>query len=185
MLIRGIIYIAGKWYGMEPLHTSRTFEHRFYQLEDMQHIPFHCGVLNDSLHHEMQMFVKQSVKYAFSLNSTSSREELLRVNTFLFLSWGLQSKLFPQSVPVAKALQSLVLAWYHCRWVWLSTSCCSRFRGPQTVGSSDKFWKRRIAQWESNITWSSPLAELSPWVYGRHEAAIQLMHLKVWPKVKC
>lgn len=85
MIIRGILYIGGKWYGMEPLNSSRTFEHVFYQLEDMQGIPFRCGVLNGSLHHE-KMFVKQSVKYEFLSNSTSSREKLLRVNTFLFLS---------------------------------------------------------------------------------------------------
>lgn len=127
MLVRGIVYIAGKWYGMEPINTSRTLEHRFYHLEDMQHTPFHCGVLNDNLHRQMQIFVKQSVRYAFSPNNTSSREELLRVNTFLFLSRGLQSKLFPQSAPVAEGLQSLALAWYHCRWVWLSTSLLLTF----------------------------------------------------------
>lgn len=82
MLVRGIVYIAGKWYGMEPINTSRTLEHRFYHLEDMQHTPFHCGVLNDNLHRQMQIFVKQSVRYAFSPNNTSSKEELLRVNTF-------------------------------------------------------------------------------------------------------
>lgn len=76
--LRGIVYIAGKWYGMEPINTSRTLEHRFYHLEDMQHTPFHCGVLNDNLHRQMQIFVKQSVRYAFSPNNTSSREELLR-----------------------------------------------------------------------------------------------------------
>lgn len=70
---------------MEPLNTSSTFEHVFYQSEDMQDIPFQCGVLNSSLHHE-EMFVKQAVKYTFVSNSTSSREKLLRVNTFLFLS---------------------------------------------------------------------------------------------------
>ncbi|XP_009996388.1 PREDICTED: disintegrin and metalloproteinase domain-containing protein 9-like [Chaetura pelagica] len=74
--LRGILYIGGKWYGMEPLNTSSTFEHVFYLLEDMQDVPFQCGVLNGSLHHEM--FVEQSVKYAFSSNSTSSREKLLR-----------------------------------------------------------------------------------------------------------
>ncbi|XP_030343376.1 disintegrin and metalloproteinase domain-containing protein 9-like [Strigops habroptila] len=75
--LRGILYIGGKWYGMEPLNTSSTFEHVFYQLEDMQDIPFQCGVLNSSLHHE-EMFVKQPVKYTFVPNSTSSREKLLR-----------------------------------------------------------------------------------------------------------
>ncbi|XP_009474030.1 PREDICTED: disintegrin and metalloproteinase domain-containing protein 9-like [Nipponia nippon] len=75
--LRGILYIGGKWYGMEPLNTSSTFEHVFYQLEDTQDIPFQCGVPNGSLHHE-KMFVKQSVKYAFLSNSTSSREKLLR-----------------------------------------------------------------------------------------------------------
>ncbi|XP_010120904.1 PREDICTED: disintegrin and metalloproteinase domain-containing protein 9-like, partial [Chlamydotis macqueenii] len=72
----GILYIGGKWYGMEPLNTSSTFEHVFYQLEDTQDIPFQCDVLNGSPHHEM--FVKHSVKYAFLSNSTSSREKLLR-----------------------------------------------------------------------------------------------------------
>ncbi|XP_025973915.2 LOW QUALITY PROTEIN: disintegrin and metalloproteinase domain-containing protein 9-like [Dromaius novaehollandiae] len=75
--LRGILYIGDKWYGMEPLNTSSTFEHVFYQLEDVQHIPFRCGVLHDSLHHE-KSFVKHSVKYAFLSNSTSSREKLLR-----------------------------------------------------------------------------------------------------------
>ncbi|NXJ68918.1 ADAM9 protein, partial [Rostratula benghalensis] len=75
--LRGILYIGGKWYGMEPLNSSRTFEHKFYQLEDLQDIPFHCGVLNGSLHQE-KMFVKQSVKYKSLSNSTSSREKLLR-----------------------------------------------------------------------------------------------------------
>ncbi|NWZ69927.1 ADAM9 protein, partial [Acrocephalus arundinaceus] len=74
--LRGILYIGGKWYGMEPLNTSSTFEHVLYELEDVQGIPFHCGVLNGSLEHEM--FVKQSVKYTFSSNSTSSRDRLLR-----------------------------------------------------------------------------------------------------------
>ncbi|XP_009324299.1 PREDICTED: disintegrin and metalloproteinase domain-containing protein 9-like [Pygoscelis adeliae] len=75
--LRGILYIGGKWYGMEPLNTSSTFEHVLYQLEDMQDIPFQCSVLNGSLHHE-KTFVKQSVKYVFLSNSTSSREKLLR-----------------------------------------------------------------------------------------------------------
>nr|XP_009668869.1 PREDICTED: disintegrin and metalloproteinase domain-containing protein 9-like [Struthio camelus australis] len=75
--LRGILYIGDKWYGMEPLNTSSTFEHVFYQLEDMQHIPFRCGVLNDSLQRE-KTFVKHSVKYAFLSNSTSSGEKLLR-----------------------------------------------------------------------------------------------------------
>ncbi|NXQ91073.1 ADAM9 protein, partial [Nyctibius grandis] len=66
--LRGILYIGGKWYGMEPLNTSSTFEHVFYELEDMQDIPFQCGVLNGSLHHE-EMFVKQSVKYTFLSNT--------------------------------------------------------------------------------------------------------------------
>ncbi|OWK56937.1 Disintegrin and metalloproteinase domain-containing protein 9, partial [Lonchura striata] len=61
---------------MEPLNTSSTFEHVLYELEDEHGIPFHCGVLNGSLEHEM--FVKQSVKYTFSSNSTSSRHRLLR-----------------------------------------------------------------------------------------------------------
>uniref|UniRef100_A0A8C3RIG1 ADAM metallopeptidase domain 9 n=1 Tax=Cyanoderma ruficeps TaxID=181631 RepID=A0A8C3RIG1_9PASS len=74
--LRGILYIGGRWYGMEPLNTSSTFEHVLYKLEDVQGIPFHCGVLNGSLEHEM--FVKQSVKYTFSSNSTSSRDKLLR-----------------------------------------------------------------------------------------------------------
>ncbi|NWZ09937.1 ADAM9 protein, partial [Agelaius phoeniceus] len=74
--LRGILYIGGKWYGMEPLNTSSTFEHVLYELEDEQGIPFHCGVLNGSLEHEM--VVKQSVKYTFSSNSTSSRDRLLR-----------------------------------------------------------------------------------------------------------
>uniref|UniRef100_A0A8U8C5Q5 Uncharacterized protein n=1 Tax=Geospiza parvula TaxID=87175 RepID=A0A8U8C5Q5_GEOPR len=74
--LRGILYIGGKWYGMEPLNTSSTFEHVLYGLEDEQGIPFHCGVLNGSLEHEM--FVKQSVKYTFSSNSTSSRDRHLR-----------------------------------------------------------------------------------------------------------
>uniref|UniRef100_A0A8C0IA62 ADAM metallopeptidase domain 9 n=1 Tax=Bubo bubo TaxID=30461 RepID=A0A8C0IA62_BUBBB len=73
---KGILYIGGKWYGMEPLNTSSTFEHVFYQLEDMQDIPFQCGVLN----HE-KIFVKPSMKYVFLSNSTSSREKVLRVNT--------------------------------------------------------------------------------------------------------
>ncbi|XP_009873097.1 PREDICTED: disintegrin and metalloproteinase domain-containing protein 9-like [Apaloderma vittatum] len=75
--LRGVLYIGGQWYGMEPLNTSGTFEHVFYRLEDMQHIPFQCGVLNDNLHHE-KMFGTQSVKYTFLSNSTSSRETLLR-----------------------------------------------------------------------------------------------------------
>ncbi|KFQ16808.1 Disintegrin and metalloproteinase domain-containing protein 9, partial [Merops nubicus] len=75
--LRGILYIGGKWYGMEPLNTSSTFEHMFYLLEDMQDIPFQCGVLNGSLHPQ-KMFVEPSVKYAFLSNSTSSREKLLR-----------------------------------------------------------------------------------------------------------
>ncbi|XP_069720060.1 disintegrin and metalloproteinase domain-containing protein 9-like [Phaenicophaeus curvirostris] len=74
--LRGLLYISGTWYGMEPLNTSSTFEHTFYRLEDTQDIPFQCGVLSGSLHHEM--FVKHSVKYTFSSNSTSSREQLLR-----------------------------------------------------------------------------------------------------------
>uniref|UniRef100_A0A8D2MCC9 ADAM metallopeptidase domain 9 n=1 Tax=Zonotrichia albicollis TaxID=44394 RepID=A0A8D2MCC9_ZONAL len=74
--LRGILYIGGKWYGMEPLNTSSTFEHVLYGLEDEQGVPFHCGVLNGSLEHEM--FVKPSVKYTFSSNSTSSRDRLLR-----------------------------------------------------------------------------------------------------------
>uniref|UniRef100_A0A8D2PZN9 Uncharacterized protein n=1 Tax=Zosterops lateralis melanops TaxID=1220523 RepID=A0A8D2PZN9_ZOSLA len=74
--LRGILYIGGRWFGMEPLNTSSTFEHVLYGLEDVQGIPFHCGVLNGSLEHEM--FVKQSVKYTFSSNSTSSRDRLLR-----------------------------------------------------------------------------------------------------------
>ncbi|RMC11294.1 hypothetical protein DUI87_11413 [Hirundo rustica rustica] len=73
---KGILYIGGRWYGMEPLNTSSTFEHVLYELEDVQGIPFHCGVLNGSLEHEM--FVKQSVKYTFSSNTTSSRDGLLR-----------------------------------------------------------------------------------------------------------
>uniref|UniRef100_A0A8C8AA95 ADAM metallopeptidase domain 9 n=1 Tax=Otus sunia TaxID=257818 RepID=A0A8C8AA95_9STRI len=64
MIIRGILYIGGKWYGMEPLNSSSTFEHVFYQLEDMQHIPFQCGVLN----HE-KIFVKPSMKYMFLSNT--------------------------------------------------------------------------------------------------------------------
>lgn len=80
-IIRGILNIGGKWYGMEPLNASSTFEHVFYQLEDMQDIPFQCDVLNSSLHHEM--FVQQPVKYAFLSNSTSISEKLLRVNTFV------------------------------------------------------------------------------------------------------
>uniref|UniRef100_A0A8B9FJL0 Uncharacterized protein n=1 Tax=Amazona collaria TaxID=241587 RepID=A0A8B9FJL0_9PSIT len=59
IIIRGILYIGGKWYGMEPLNTSSTFEHVFYQSEDMQDIPFQCGVLNSSLHRE-EMLVKQA-----------------------------------------------------------------------------------------------------------------------------
>uniref|UniRef100_U3JQP2 ADAM metallopeptidase domain 9 n=1 Tax=Ficedula albicollis TaxID=59894 RepID=U3JQP2_FICAL len=74
--LRGILYIGGKWYGMEPLNTSSTFEHVLYELEDVQGNPFHCGVLNGSLEHEV--FVKQSVKHTFSSNSTSSRNRLLR-----------------------------------------------------------------------------------------------------------
>ncbi|XP_057885374.1 disintegrin and metalloproteinase domain-containing protein 9-like [Melospiza georgiana] len=74
--LRGILYIGGRWYGMEPLNTSSTFEHVLYGLEDEQGIPFHCGVLKGSLEHEM--FVKPSVKYTFSSNSTSSRDRLLR-----------------------------------------------------------------------------------------------------------
>ncbi|XP_035752472.1 disintegrin and metalloproteinase domain-containing protein 9 [Egretta garzetta] len=74
--LRGILHIGGKWYGMEPLNTSSPFEHVFYQLEDMQDMPFQCGVLNGSLHHEM--FVKHSVKYMFLSNSTSSRSRALR-----------------------------------------------------------------------------------------------------------
>ncbi|NXD11116.1 ADAM9 protein, partial [Nothocercus nigrocapillus] len=75
--LRGILYIGGKWYGMEPLNTSSTFEHLFYQLEDVQHTPLRCGVLNDSLHHA-ETSVKHSVKYAFLPNSASSGEKLLR-----------------------------------------------------------------------------------------------------------
>ncbi|XP_054019443.1 disintegrin and metalloproteinase domain-containing protein 9 [Dryobates pubescens] len=75
--LRGILYIGGQWYGMEPLNTSSTSEHIFYRLEDKQDVPFQCGVLNGSLHQE-QLFVKQAVKYAFLSNSTSSREKLLR-----------------------------------------------------------------------------------------------------------
>uniref|UniRef100_A0A8D2MFG1 ADAM metallopeptidase domain 9 n=1 Tax=Zonotrichia albicollis TaxID=44394 RepID=A0A8D2MFG1_ZONAL len=62
MIVRGILYIGGKWYGMEPLNTSSTFEHVLYGLEDEQGVPFHCGVLNGSLEHEM--FVKPSEKRA-------------------------------------------------------------------------------------------------------------------------
>uniref|UniRef100_A0A663ECQ2 ADAM metallopeptidase domain 9 n=1 Tax=Aquila chrysaetos chrysaetos TaxID=223781 RepID=A0A663ECQ2_AQUCH len=61
--LRGILYIGGKWYGIEPLNTSSTSEHGFYPLEDMQDIPFRCGVLNGSLHHK-KMFVKQSKRRA-------------------------------------------------------------------------------------------------------------------------
>lgn len=106
MLARGIIYIGGKWYGIEPLNSSSTFEHMFYRLEDMEHIPFRCGMQNDSLHHEIKMFVKQSVKYELSSNSTSSGDKLLRVNAFLFLSCGLQSKQSPQIVPDVNGLWS-------------------------------------------------------------------------------
>ncbi|NXY81039.1 ADAM9 protein, partial [Alcedo cyanopectus] len=66
--LRGILYIAGKWYGMEPLNTSSTFEHLFYPLEDMQDIPFQCSVMNGNLHHE-KMFVEHSVKYTFLTNT--------------------------------------------------------------------------------------------------------------------
>lgn len=99
-ITRGILNIGGKWYGMEPLNTSSTFEHVFYRLEDTQDIRFQCDALNGSLHHEM--FVQQPVKYALLSNSTFSREKLLRVNTFLFL----ESKPSPQSVPAAKCVQS-------------------------------------------------------------------------------
>lgn len=128
ILVRGIVYIAGKWYGMEPINTSRTLEHRFYHLEDMQHTPFHCGVLNDNLHRQMQIFVKQSVRYAFSPNNTSSKEELLRVNTFFVSLPRATVQTIPSVCPsVAEGLQSLALAWYHCRWVWLSTSLLLTF----------------------------------------------------------
>ncbi|KGL84689.1 Disintegrin and metalloproteinase domain-containing protein 9, partial [Tinamus guttatus] len=60
--LRGILYIGGQWYGMEPLNTSSAFEHLFYQLEDVQQNPLCCGVLNDSLHHA-ETSVKHSVKY--------------------------------------------------------------------------------------------------------------------------
>lgn len=138
MIIRGILYTGGKWYGMEPLNTSRTFEHVFYQLEDMQNIPFQCGVLNGSLHHEM--FVKQSVKYEFLSNSTSSREKLLRVNTFLFLSWVQAFSSVCSSSQGSPG--ALALAWYHCRWVWsgMPLPCWenSLFHGPQTGASTAK-----------------------------------------------
>ncbi|XP_071605734.1 disintegrin and metalloproteinase domain-containing protein 9-like isoform X1 [Heliangelus exortis] len=75
--LRGILYIGGKWYGMEPLNTPSTSEHVFYQLADMQDTPFQCGVLTGSLQQE-KMFVEQSVKYAFLSNSTSGREKPLR-----------------------------------------------------------------------------------------------------------
>uniref|UniRef100_A0A8D0EXX5 Disintegrin and metalloproteinase domain-containing protein 9-like n=1 Tax=Strix occidentalis caurina TaxID=311401 RepID=A0A8D0EXX5_STROC len=74
MIIRGILYIGGKWYGMEPLNTSSTFEHVFYQLEDMQDIPFQCGVLN----HE-KIFVKPSMKYKRAVLPQKSYVELFVV----------------------------------------------------------------------------------------------------------
>ncbi|NXL85120.1 ADAM9 protein, partial [Alectura lathami] len=77
--LRGVVYIGGKWYGMEPLDASRAFEHRFYRLEDMQHVPFRCGVLNDTLHHEMKMFVKQSVKYTFSPNTVLPQRSYVEI----------------------------------------------------------------------------------------------------------
>ncbi|KAJ7416473.1 hypothetical protein BTVI_35729 [Pitangus sulphuratus] len=74
---KGVLYIGGKWYGMEPLNTSNTFEHVFYELEEEQDVPFHCGVLNGSLQLE-QMFVEQAVEYTFSSNTTSGRVKILR-----------------------------------------------------------------------------------------------------------
>lgn len=159
MIIRGILYIDGKWYGIEPLNTSSTSEHVFYPLEDMQDIPFRCGVLNGSLHHE-KMFVKQSVKYSFLSNSTSSREKLLRVNTFLFLSW---VQAFSSACSSSQGSPELLL-WHGviAGGFGLADHFCIAFvfMDPKLVAVLlRKPWNRRTAQWEFNIAWSNPLVE--------------------------
>lgn len=164
MIVRGILYIGGKWYGMEPLNTSSTFEHVLYELEDGQGIPFHCGVLNGSLEHEM--FVKQSVKYTFSSNSTSSRDRLLRVNIFLFLPWA-----EVQSISRALALAQVgyfLVAQRHFLVAFISMDT-------KLVGALlRKSWNRRSAQWDL-----TQLTEQSLGKTWNAQAAIQLMHPSV------
>ncbi|KFQ55875.1 Disintegrin and metalloproteinase domain-containing protein 9, partial [Pelecanus crispus] len=95
--LRGILYIGGKWYGMEPLNTSSTFEHVFYQLEDMQDIPFQCAVLNGSLHHEMSV-KKQSVKYAFLSNTVLPQKSYVELFVVVDNNRFLLKKLDPAAV---------------------------------------------------------------------------------------
>lgn len=160
MIPRGILYIGGKWYGMEPLNTSSTFEHVLYELEDEQGILFHCGVLNGSLEHEM--LVKQSVKYTFSSNTTSSRDRLLRVNIFLFLPWAAVqgiSRAFAGGIGLAGHFLVPSFPWTPS---WGNPGAEDQHSGDLTQQS--------LARTAVGRTWNA-------------QAAIQLMHPSVWPAV--
>lgn len=177
VIVRGILYIGGKWYGMEPLSTSSTFEHVLYELEDMQGVPFHCGVLNGSLEHEM--FVKHSVKYTFSSNSTSSRDRLLRVNIFLFLPWAAV-----QGISRALAVDSITAGGFDRAGHFLVAFI---FMDAKLVGALlRESWNRKAAQWGSHIAWSNCAVEeqsLPGAAMDRRQkawAGWQLMHPSVW-----
>ncbi|NXX97832.1 ADAM9 protein, partial [Centropus bengalensis] len=68
--LRGLLFLGGAWYGVEPLGP---FEHAFYRLEDTQDTPFQCGVLSSSLQHEV--VANHSGK---SMLSSNGKEHLLR-----------------------------------------------------------------------------------------------------------
>ncbi|XP_019358496.1 PREDICTED: disintegrin and metalloproteinase domain-containing protein 9-like [Gavialis gangeticus] len=74
--LRGILYVGDRWYGIEPLDGSATFEHMFYQLEHAQQTSFLCGVPNDNLHHEIR--VKNFLLHSEGSHANFSSEKLLR-----------------------------------------------------------------------------------------------------------
>ncbi|XP_044301564.1 disintegrin and metalloproteinase domain-containing protein 9-like [Varanus komodoensis] len=74
--LRGILFIGGKQFRMEPVNGSDKFEHYFYELDDSHQQPFVCGVPDNDLHHEQN--TESFLKYSNISNSPFNKDTLLR-----------------------------------------------------------------------------------------------------------
>uniref|UniRef100_A0A8D0BD16 Disintegrin and metalloproteinase domain-containing protein 9-like n=1 Tax=Salvator merianae TaxID=96440 RepID=A0A8D0BD16_SALMN len=74
--LRGVLYITGKQYGIEPVSESDQFEHYFYALEISHNETFVCGVPDDDLQKDQK--ADAFLKYSNRSHNHFSMGTLLR-----------------------------------------------------------------------------------------------------------
>nr|XP_056705755.1 disintegrin and metalloproteinase domain-containing protein 9-like [Euleptes europaea] len=75
--LRGILHIAGKRYGMEPVDGSDQFEHFFYPVENSSQDSFLCGVQHNDLFHHQQS-TEAFLKYTNISHGHFGKDTILR-----------------------------------------------------------------------------------------------------------